>query len=151
MCTQVHILKSPLLLECLPKHKGFLENLRGERRKSWSSKNNKRETKYLREFSSNTRTLFSFFSFFLAAILKNTHWKVYLSIAGACTWSEWVIPKSFSGLFRVVPSLSKQEERETQIKMAEIPDKNVNILSRFTKLPDKNQATVLVSLEIILS
>ncbi|XP_020627871.1 centromere protein M-like [Orbicella faveolata] len=27
--------------------------------------------------------------------------------------------------------------------MAEIPDKNVNILSRFTKLPDKNQATVL--------
>lgn len=43
-----------------------------------------------------------------------------------------------------------EKRRETQMKMAEIPQKNVNILSRFTKLPDKNQATVLVSPEIIL-
>lgn len=41
-----------------------------------------------------------------------------------------------------------EQQRETQIKMAEIPLKNVNKLSRFTKLPDKNQATVLVRSEI---
>ena len=63
--------------------------------------------------------------------------------------------KSRSQISRWIPqscpqSLKTRRARKSN-KMAEISDKNVNILSRFTKLPDKNQATVLVSLEIILS
>ena len=63
--------------------------------------------------------------------------------------------KSCSQISRWIPqscpqSLKTRRARKSN-KMAEVSDKNVNILSRFTKLPDKNQATVLVSLEIILS
>ena len=108
---------------------------------------NERRTKYLREFSSNTRTLFSFFSFFLAAILKNNHWKfnwVPQAHIVSCSQISHCASQGCS------QSLKTKRARNSN-KMADISDKNVNILSRFTKLPDKNQATVLVSLEIILS
>ena len=110
---------------------------------------NERKTKYLREFSSNTRTLFSFFSFFLflAAILKPTTEKLnrvsQAQIVSCFQTSHWTSQGCSQSL--------KPRRARNSNKMAEISDKNVNILSRFTKLPDKNQATVLVSLEIIIS
>ena len=60
-----------------------------------------------------------------------------------------LFPDLFVGLQDLFP-VSQTRARNSN-KMADNCDKNVNILSRFSKLPDRNQATVLVSLETFFS
>ena len=81
------------------------------------------------------------FLFFLEFLLLGRHLELPLAYLQLVPLAQ-LMPCSQS------PHLPSESRAKLKLKMADNLPKTANIISRFTKLPDKHQATVLVSQEV---